>query len=134
MTSSVARRSAVLFVGGVLLLLAAVAHGLGFAQFDDGLAAAPADTRAALHVGWLWGSATFAALGVIVLGAVRHWRRHGRDPRAAVAPAAVALVVFGAAAFVARDCNPHFLGFVALGLVLGLPLLGAGRLASTPNG
>lgn len=126
---SVRVRSGVLRVGGVLLIAAGAAHATGFAQFDEGLAAAPPATRAGLHAGWLWGSVAFFAFGISVLVAARLWR-HGQDPRPSVLPVAVALVGFGACAFVARDCNPHFLGFVGLGLLIGLPMLGAGAAAS----
>lgn len=118
-------RLCVLATGGVLLLLAGIAHAFGFAQFDDGLAHVVADVRAGLHVGWLWGSATFGALGLGVLWAALRWRA-GHDPRPAVLPAALALVTFGTAAFVARDLNPHFLGFVGLGLLVGGPVWNAG--------
>jgi hypothetical protein len=111
-------------VGAILLIVAGLAHAFGFAQFEAGLAGVDPETRAGLHAGWLWGSATFIALGVITFGAAHGWSR-GLDPRPAVVPTAVALLVFGSVGFVARGMNLHFLGFVALGALLGLPMIGA---------
>lgn len=116
-------RRAVLTFAGVLLLAASMAHFLGWHQFDAALASIEPATDAALHVGWTWGSVCFATFGVIVLGAALRWRR-GHDPRPAAAPVAVALVLFGAGALYCRDFNPHFWGFVALGVLVGVPLLG----------
>lgn len=122
----VARRSRWLTLGGGLLLVAGVAHAFGFAQFDAGLAGVDPATRAGLHAGWLWGSATFLALGAVVLGAARRWSR-GVDPRPAVLPAAGALLLFGGVGFVARGLDPHYLGFVALGTLLAGPVVGLRR-------
>lgn len=117
------RRARVLFVGGVLLLLASAAHALGWSQFDGRLDQVDAETRAALHAGWLWGSLTFGALGATTALAARRWPR-GVDPRPAALPAAAALLVFGAVGFVARGFDPHYLGFVSLSLLVGLPVVG----------
>jgi hypothetical protein len=117
-------RSWLLGAAGGLLILAAVAHLFGWAQFDGALAAVEADFVAGLHIGWVWGSTAFAAFGLIVVGAAVGWRRHGRDPRPAAAPVAFALVLFGLWALLYRHFNPHFLGFIAMGVLVGAPLVG----------
>lgn len=117
-------RSWVLVVTGGLLLLASVAHLFGWAQFTDALAALDATATAGLRVGWIWGSFAFAAYGLIVVGAAVGWRRHGRDPRWVAGPVALAFVLFGLWALFYRGFNPHFLVFIAIGVLVGAPLLG----------
>ncbi|MEZ6016893.1 MAG: hypothetical protein R3F49_17370 [Planctomycetota bacterium] len=121
---NIALRCRLVDTAGALLVVAGIAHAFGFAQFDAGLAEVAPDTRGGLHAGWLWGSVTFVALGAITLGASRRWRR-AIDPRPTVLPTAIALLVFGGVGFVARGLDPHFLGFVVLGLLVGVPVVGA---------
>ena len=117
-----APRANTLFLGGLLLTGAGVAHALGWAQFDGKLTSVDPDTLSGLHAGWLWGSLTFAALGTVTMLAARRWRS-GVDPRATVLPGAAALLVFGAVGFVARGFDPHYLGFVGFAALIGLPVL-----------
>lgn len=116
-------RSLLLALAGVLLLAASVAHLQGWRQFDAALEGVEPGPLGGLHVGWVWGSVAFAAFGAIVVAAAVGWRR-GRDPRPAAVPVALALLAFGLWAYLTREFNPHFLGFVAMGALVGAPLLG----------
>jgi hypothetical protein len=125
--ASVASRA--LFVSGLLMIAAAAAHATAGAT---GLRAALAEAGAGPGLvldaiaGWYLGSATMATLGTIVVMAARRWRQG--DPSALSYALAVSLcyVAFGAAAFVASGWHVHFLGFIVLGLLAGVPAL-AGR-------
>lgn len=126
-------RSTLLIVAGVVMLASAVAHGaLGWPSIKAGLDAAGAgpDLAGALSVGWYWGSASMVAFGIVTAAAGFRLRRGDRSGLPAVGAIAACYVGFGAAAFVLRDLNPHFLLFVATGLLAGLPALGAENSAS----
>ena len=125
-------RSALVAAAGVLLLLAAAAHLLGWAQFRAPLAGVDPELTAGLRVAWSWGSVAFATFGLVVLAGARAWRRGGEVPLGAVGPVALALVGFGLWALFYRGFNPHFLTFVALGLLAGAPLVGARRPGAPP--
>lgn len=103
---------------GALLLLSALAHALlGWPAVSDALAAAGAgpDLAGALAVGWHFGSMAMFVFGLIVLRiAIR-----GDDP-CSVRFIAVGYLVFGVAAWLARELNPHFLLFVFTGVLLAL--------------
>lgn len=111
-------RKALGIAGGTLILLSALAHAfLGWPAMAGALAAAGAgeELAGALAVGWIFGSMAMAVFGLIVLEtAVR-----GRGP-AAVRFIAVGYLVFGLAAWLERDLNPHFLLFIATGVLLAL--------------
>lgn len=105
-------------LGGVMLVLSSAAHAfLGWPQMRAALVevGAGAELVSALQVGWHFGSTAMLVFGLIVLRIAT-----GRLDRCAVRFIALGYLVFGAAAFLARDLNPHFLLFVATGIVLAL--------------
>jgi hypothetical protein len=120
-------RIGLMSAAGLLLLAASVAHFLGWGQFAAPLSGVDPEVAAGLKVGWTWGSVAFATFGTVTLAGALAWRRGAAAPVAAAGPVALALVGFGLWALFHRGFNPHFLGFVALGLLVGLPLLGARR-------
>ncbi len=104
--------------------LGAVAHALaGWGDMRHRLHAAGADAEliGSLGAGWLYGSAMMAAAGAIVLLGARRLSRGDASGLAAVRVIAAAYVVYGAAALVLRHGAPHFYGFIALGLLAGVP-------------
>jgi len=116
--------SRVLFASGLLMIAAAAAHATaGGMGLRSELAAAGAGPALALDAtaGWYLGSATMATLGAIVVMAARRWRQGDPSALSYALAVAVCYVAFGAAAFVATGWHPHFLGFVALGLLAGVP-------------
>jgi len=113
-------------LGGVLMLLSAYAHAFqGWPAMAEGLAPHPVDAelRAALAIGWIWGSACMAGLGVLTLGCLRGLRRGERSARIATAVAGFTWLLFGLAALYWRWPKTHFLAFVVLGAIVLAGLL-----------
>ncbi|MGH9750292.1 MAG: hypothetical protein ACRD5D_04720 [Candidatus Polarisedimenticolia bacterium] len=115
-----------IFAVGLFLLLSAGAHAfLGWPMNRRALiaAGAGADLIRPLAIGWNFGGAAMAAFGLILLAA---WRRIRAGQGAAVGGVigviAAAYLVFGGAALVYTDFNPHFLLFVVPGLLLAAGL------------
>lgn len=114
-------------IAGALIAVAALPHALlGWppqraALLERGVSA---EVIGALSAGWHFGSAAMVALGSVVLASARRLARGDRGGVASILAVAIAYVGFGVGACVLRHGNPHFLGFVALGLLAGLPLLG----------
>lgn len=111
------------WLAAALLLACVFAHSLGgWPPFAAELAgrAVDAATAGALQVGWYWGSAAFLAFASIAALAARARPGEERLARAALLAIGGVTALFGAGAMVARDGNPHFLLFVALGLLLAL--------------
>lgn len=110
------------FVTAALLLASALAHGLiGWPAFHQSLSAEGVDATllGALAVGWYFGSAAMLAFAFIVASqAVRRLKGRPVD-RSSLGGIAVMYLVFGSAAFVLRDFNPHFLLFVVTGVLVG---------------
>ena len=104
--------------GGALLVVSALAHAfLGWPALHAALAEAGAgdDLAGALAVGWYFGSMAMMVFGLIVL------RIAIRDAdTCTVRFIAVGYLVFGLAAWLSRDLNPHFLLFVAIGVLLAI--------------
>lgn len=118
-------RSVVLMVAGMLMVLSSAAHGmLGWPAMRQALlqAGAGADLVGALAAGWHFGTASMAAFGVIVITAAARLRRGDLSGAIFVKAVAACYVIFGAATFVARAYNPHFLLFVVTGVVAWLPV------------
>ncbi len=119
------RRSVLLIVAGVLLLLSCAAHaGLGWPAVRHELThhGAPPDLISTMAIGWLFGSVAMGAFGAIALVAGL-----GVPGGTYVAAVIVGLAYggFGAVTYaIYRDA--HFLGFVVIGLLAvvgGLRLL-----------
>ena len=114
-------QTGLLGLSGVLVLSSALAHALaGWPSMARGLFAsgAPVELIAALRVGWYFGSAAMLAFAAIALhGAYAVWQE---QPAALTALRLIGLTYlgFGLAAFVYRDFNSHFLGFMVLGALL----------------
>jgi hypothetical protein len=101
----------------VLLLASGFAHAsLGWRQFAPVLAAAsvPTDTIGALAAGWYFGSVAMLAFGAIALSVALS---RSPSPFLYLGIIAGGYILFGLAAYILLDFNPHFLGFVAIGLL-----------------
>jgi len=109
------------------MFLASFAHALlGWPAMKSGLdeAGVAEALTGALGIGWHFGSAAMAAMGLVVVSA--GWRLRAGD-RSGVTPAllvAACYFFFGLYAFVSRGMNPHFTFFMAVGLLAALPLFG----------
>lgn len=120
-------RTVVIAVAGALMLLSSIAHtALGWPAMAEALraAGAPADLAGALSVGWYFGGATMVASGLIVLTSALRLRRRDLSGILPVRIVGATWLLFGVAALVARDLNPHFLLFVVLGGLAVAPTLG----------
>lgn len=118
-------RTGSLAAAGVLMLLSAGAHGMiGWPAMSEGLKQvhAPADLAGGLAAGWHWGSVAMLAFGLIVLAAALRLRRGDTSLNGPVMVIAACYILFGLAAYVARDHEPFFFLFVATGLLAGLPV------------
>ena len=111
-------------VCGSFLLVSSLAHGfLGWPSVRPALEQAKVAPEAmlALAIGWYFGSAAMATLGVVVLFAWREVRAQSPRGRAVVATIAAAYVLFGIAAFVASSFEGHFvIAFIVPGVVLAV--------------
>ncbi|HXI03328.1 MAG TPA: hypothetical protein VNI57_09140 [Candidatus Saccharimonadales bacterium] len=119
-------RGWILVLAGTLMLLSAAAHaGLGWPLMSHGLAeaGAPPDLTRGLATGWLWGSVSMACFGVILVLYGLRWRRGDRSGAVPILVVAAGYTVFGAVAL-ALSASPHFLLFIATGLLAGLPVIG----------
>jgi len=122
-------------VGAVLLLASSLAHAfLGWPAIRTDLEqhALGGDLIGALAVGWYFGSVSMAVFAVIVFLCWREAKGQPLSGRAVAACIALAYVLFGVAAFLVTDFNPHFIiAFVLPGLIIGLPVV-AGRRRPRP--
>lgn len=113
-----------LLVAGIAMIAAGIAHAFGgWPPLGSALAAlgAARDLAGPLAVGWAFGSLAMVAFGAIVLLGRRDCRHGGAMGAAACRVVGVAYMVFGVGATVYRWPNPHFLGFIALGVLALLP-------------
>jgi len=111
-----------LFSGFVLVASAGAHAFLGWPQFKAVFEGAglSAGMIAALSIGWYFGSVAMLAFGVIVLQqAVRRLRGQPIQPGPLWTISALYLL-FGTAAYIARNFKPHFLIFVGTGVLVGL--------------
>lgn len=124
-----------LVVGGVLMLLSAFAHAFqGWPAMAAGLAPHPVDPEihAALAIGWIWGSACMAGLGVLTLCCLPGVRCGERSARIATATAGFTWLLFGLGALYWRWPKTHFLAFVVLGAIVLAGLALQPRGAASP--
>ncbi len=120
-------RTVVLLLAGILMLLASFAHALaGWPHFatELGASGAPADLLVPLSIGWHWGSAAMGAFGLIVLTAAWKRWRGDRSGAWAVKWVAACWMLFGLATNVKFGFSGHFVGFMVVGALAWVPLLG----------
>ena len=115
-------RKATGVLAGILLLISALAHAVfGWPAMAEALDdvitddAGAVDLLGALAVGWHFGSMAMVVFALIVL------RIAIREADACSARfIGIGYLVFGVAAWLARDFDPHFLVFVATGTLLAV--------------
>lgn len=115
-------RSVVGLVAGCALLLSAIPHAfMGWPSFEPVLAAASVDVEAVagLRIGWIYGSFSMAGLGIIVVLAAWSSWRHATPPGSGPVVVAIATLAFGLWAYLGHGMHPHFLLFIAQGLLVG---------------
>jgi len=120
-------RSYAVLLAGALMMLSAAAHGaLGWPAMKAELdrVGAGADLAGGLAAGWYFGSVAMAGFGVIVLLGGLRLRKGDPSGTASILAVAACYVSFGLAAYILLEFNPHFLLFVATGLLAGVPVLG----------
>lgn len=110
-----------LLVTGVLLIASGLAHAfLGWPAIRRELVTSqvPADLGEAIGSGWLYGSGAMLTFGVMVL--MVGWPGSaGHVGVAKVAgPIGIFYLIFGVSAWLYSSLNPHFIGFMVLGLLL----------------
>lgn len=118
-------------LGGILVLLSSLGHSLaGGSEVIGQLRKSNADPEliAGLAVGWHFGGVCLAAFGLIVITAAVAQLRGQPQSAAPFVIVALALISFGLGAFVYRNYQPFFLGFVVAGFVCG-----SGAWAGPPN-
>ena len=118
-------------VAGVLLLASSVAHTwLGWKSLAErlGRTNAPPDLVAGLHIGWAFGGAAMAILGIIVIATFMGRLRGAKPPLLPIAVIAVVYMAFGAWSIAASGGDLFFLGvFVIPGAMLGIAANGQDR-------
>jgi hypothetical protein len=119
-------RSWLLIVGGLLLVATGLAHALAaWPPLRRSLESyeCPGELIGAVAAGWTFGSVALLTFGFLV--ACDGWRLR-RGQRVVVASSSTigaAVLTFGVMAWMMVDLRPHYLTFVALGLLVGLPCL-----------
>jgi hypothetical protein len=111
---------------GSAMVLSALPHGLAaWPKFQADLNALNAgDTlTGALHAGWLFGTMMMVVCGSIVLGQAWQLAKKNVLSHAALWPIAIGYMGYGVAAFLLRDFNTHYVGFISTGVLLGAVLL-----------
>ena len=120
-------RTAFLYTAAAIMFVSAGAHGiLGWKAQAEALRQinAPADLMSGLAAGWYFGSVSMFAFGLILVGAARRLSRGDTAIGASVGPIAATYVIYGIAAFVRLDFEPHFFLFIVPGLLAGLAVIG----------
>jgi hypothetical protein len=123
-------RGILVLLAGVLMMLSSVAHALlGWPAMRSDLqkAGAGPDLTAGLAAGWYFGSVAMLTFGVITLICGLRLRRGDSSGALPVQVIGAGYVLFGLVAGLARNFNPHFLAFIVIGLLAGLPALGVRR-------
>ncbi len=110
-----------ILVLGALIFAAGFAHAFGgWPPLSAELARSGVDPgiRGALGVGWMFGSASMWGFGLLVVACFFHLRRDVRLAKWVALIVGLVFLAFGGGAYLARDFNPHFLAFVAVGGLL----------------
>ena len=119
-------RTWMLWIGGILLVACSGAHAFAGWPAQHQLllqGGNDADLIHGLAIGWYFGSLAMLAFGVVVL---RDARALGRDPAHVTGAAAIvgiAYAAFGLWALFYKGFNPHFIGFIVIGLLIAIPAL-----------
>jgi small-conductance mechanosensitive channel len=119
-------RSRLLILGGLLLIATGIAHALvawplmrrALESYD-----CPDELIGDLAAGWTFGSVALITFGFLVV--CDGWRARSGQ-RVAIASSTTigaALVAFGVMSWMMVNLRPHFLAYVGLGLLVGLPCL-----------
>ena len=118
-------------VAGVMLLASSVAHTwLGWKSLAERIARTnvPPDLQAGLHIGWAFGGAAMAVLGIIAIATFAGRLRGAKPPLLPVGVTAVIYMAFGAWAIAESGGDLFFLGvFVIPGALLGIAANGQDR-------
>jgi len=119
-------KSFLVLLAGALMVISSAAHAfLGWPPLRGELRTAglAGNLIGALAVGWYFGSVSMLAFGAITLRSGRLLRKGDRSGVAPVRMIAASYLIFGLAAFLSRNFNPHFLVFIFTGLLAGIPVL-----------
>jgi hypothetical protein len=118
-------RSALVLVGGAILVLSFFAHAIfGWKAVGGALRAAgtPGELMTDVAAVWFLSNTAMAAFGLVTIVSGLRLRRGDRSGVAALRILGVAYALYGAAAFVLTGYNPHFfLLFVLPGCLLAVP-------------
>lgn len=109
-----------------MMIVSAFAHAFaGWPAQQAPLVAAGVDAKLidSLALGWIWGSVSMLAFGVLVLLMVPGIRAGARSARLACHGVASGYLVFGIGATIASWPNVHFLLFFVLGAILSASVL-----------
>lgn len=124
--------SVMLAVAGTLMVLAALAHGLaGWPSVRQALEESHTDPGLIIGIGsgWLFGSASMLTFGLMTLLAWRAAANGDAGVVRNVGPISVLYAGFGAAVLALVGLEPHFLGFVVIGLLAGFGAYAVSRAA-----
>ncbi|MGH9868685.1 MAG: hypothetical protein ACREAA_11055 [Candidatus Polarisedimenticolia bacterium] len=122
-------RAIFLFLAGAMMVTASFAHALaGWPALKPELEklSASKDVMDTASIGWHWGSATMATLGVIVLAGAWRWWSGDRSGAFAVRLVAACWILFGIATMLTYGVSGHFTGFIVIGALALAPTLGDG--------
>ena len=114
-------------IGGILLVASSLAHTLlGLPPLRASLrqVGADRDLMETVTVGWLFGSVAMLSFGLILL--IRSVRLT-RGKTVESAPSliiGICYVLFGLTAFLSTGLNPHFLGFILIGVLVAVSAVG----------
>ena len=122
-------RTVIAWIAGMLLLVSGLAHAFfGWPPLRNALQQVnvDADLIETAKIGWLFGSVAMFAFGLIVLSRAVQLSRGRQGDRAPALVIGICYVAFGLAAFIGTGRNPHFLGFILIGVLVTATAL-AGR-------
>ena len=114
-------RGVITWIAGILLVASSLAHAfLGWPPLRNALQQvnADADLIETVKVGWLFGSVAMFAFGLIVLSRAVQLSRGRQADRAPALVIGICYVAFGLVAFIGTGRNPHFLGFILIGVLV----------------
>ena len=119
-------RSWLLIVGGMLLIATGIAHALAaWPPLRRSLEsyACPGELIGAVAAGWTFGSVAMITFGFLVLCDGWRLRSGNRVAIASASTVGAAFLAFGVMSWMMVNLRPHYLVYVGLGLLVGLPCL-----------